>query len=532
MKTHTLKWIFDTLTIGLFLAVMILPLLVMITTPARKNSKVERRSLIHEVNFDHQALPQSVDTFDNYVKDQIGFRENIIYWNNFIKIKYLHYSPVKSVIIGSDGWLYYKDEIPDHRHETQFTDRELRLMCQTLEARQYWLSAQGITYLFLIAPNKSTIYPEYVPSAYTRINPDSALDQLTDYLQNNCPVPFIDLRAKLLEEKQRQQVYFAQDTHWNFVGAYVTYKAIIDYLAANDILEGAALSNEDTIIVPTKANNDLALLMGIPEAFAPEYTDLIQPAQPCDVEISPFRFPSNITGQTRTCEKNTINLVAFHDSFFGTVIPLLAEHFKTSDFIETPYSPSINKEMIQKNQPQIVIDELVERNLRVYFLNNIPTDFQETSRDIFGILPYSYGHYRFNSEPLGLAAPTIANAAATFAGYGLHIVAPNSETSPGTSDPQIIFSLPEIPADEMIVVRMWLSIPQPTNLEVLHAGTGSVFDTAHSVTANVATPGEYEFYLAFRSSVPVSLLRIDPGNVPGDYIVHEIEIRSSYMKPE
>ena len=54
-----------------------------------------------------------------------------------------------------------------------FTPEELEQYQKILEARRDWLAERGIPYLFVIPPNKDTIYPEFMPPAYTKVRPKS-----------------------------------------------------------------------------------------------------------------------------------------------------------------------------------------------------------------------------------------------------------------------------------------------------------------------------------------------------------------------
>ena len=82
------------------------------------------------------------------------------------KLHTLGMASVSTVIVGRENWLFIG-------HETERVD-ELRyfLGCnplgeaaleqwlQVLTERQRWLEQRGIGYLLVIAPNKSTVYPE------------------------------------------------------------------------------------------------------------------------------------------------------------------------------------------------------------------------------------------------------------------------------------------------------------------------------------------------------------------------------------
>ena len=61
--------------------------------------------------------------------------------------------------------------------------QELEKWQHVFENRRDWLAARGIPYLIVFAPNKSTIYPEHMPSAYNPVHTQSRLDQLMAHLK-------------------------------------------------------------------------------------------------------------------------------------------------------------------------------------------------------------------------------------------------------------------------------------------------------------------------------------------------------------
>ena len=86
----------------------------------------------------------------------------------------------------------------------------------------------------MIAPAKAHIYPENLPNKIlrmgSRLNKQARIDQLLDYMQRNSEVPVVDLRAVLKHQKIQEQrpLYYRTDFHWNQIGAFYAYQAIVD----------------------------------------------------------------------------------------------------------------------------------------------------------------------------------------------------------------------------------------------------------------------------------------------------------------
>jgi hypothetical protein len=159
-------------------------------------------------------------------------------WSNF---NYRLGNSIKpeEVIVGKDGWLFlgnnYAATIDQYTGRNIPTSEEIRTNLQSIKHLNQIAKQNNIPFLFLIAPDKQDIYPEYLPSG---IKPGLHLTRL-DYLQeemrtNN--INYIDLRsierqAKLSPlSKKYGALYFKGDSHWNYLGAYVAYQEIANFL--------------------------------------------------------------------------------------------------------------------------------------------------------------------------------------------------------------------------------------------------------------------------------------------------------------
>jgi hypothetical protein len=64
--------------------------------------------------------------------------------------------------------------------------------------------------------------------------------------------------------------------------------------------------------------------------------------------------------------------VMFHDSFVVAMLPFLSEHFRRIAYV---WDPDFHPDVVEREQPEIVLHELVERWLGLV----TPHDFQEES---------------------------------------------------------------------------------------------------------------------------------------------------------
>jgi hypothetical protein len=183
-----------------------------------------------KLNFSLASIEQFPEDLEDYYNDFYGFRNPLIRWHSLIKYFVFDLSPSKSTLIGKKKkWLFYGESraVDYYRGVAQLTPEQLEIWKQVLEQRRNWLASQGIAYYFVIAPNKDTIYPELMPQALNKIQQESCFDQLVSYLKATSDIQIIDLREALVNAKTENRVYFLTDTHWNELGAFISYQAIM-----------------------------------------------------------------------------------------------------------------------------------------------------------------------------------------------------------------------------------------------------------------------------------------------------------------
>jgi len=121
--------------------------------------------------FDFPHVGRFRADFDKYYKENFSGKNFFVTIYNYFHFFILKSSSLpKSVIIGKNGWLFlgnsYSDVIFEHIGLVQFTKNELDTIYKNIEDRNEWCKQQGIKYYICVAPNKHTIYEEFLPSYY------------------------------------------------------------------------------------------------------------------------------------------------------------------------------------------------------------------------------------------------------------------------------------------------------------------------------------------------------------------------------
>lgn len=171
------------------------------------------------------------ERFEAYFRDSFGFREQLIHWHSVLAIKHLRESPVRNVIIGAHGRLFYAGyndgvDIGDFAGRRPVAPAELDAYVAHNLARRDQYAALGARYLIVIVPNKQTIYPEDVPAKYGPPAP-GLLDAVVACFARRHDVELLDLRPALRAHRD-DGLYYDTDSHWNRNGAFWAARAIVE----------------------------------------------------------------------------------------------------------------------------------------------------------------------------------------------------------------------------------------------------------------------------------------------------------------
>jgi len=357
----------DTLTIILFLGLLWLPTVDCFLKLDHAPMQNENRLPAAWPKF--KGIGQSRDFItgvENYFNDHFGFRRRLIRWCNHWKEQLFHDASHRDAIVGREGWLYFSGDrmIEDWTRQAAWTERDLQNWRRLLELRRDWLHQRGIKYLFIVPPDKHTVYPEYLPDWMVKSSKPSKLQQLADYMKTHSNVEFIDLTQPLINAKKIRVDYLKTDTHWNGFGGFVAYQTLVQ-----------ALSRQVPGLQPLPAEafdwkpgshplGDIAKILGrdsVAETTELAYVPL-RPIPSLKEIYDPIRLPHQGVMETRPCytrnEQASGKAMVFHDSFAHSWLRFLGQHFKEVIYVWQYYWDCA---LIERERPNIVIDEMLER---------------------------------------------------------------------------------------------------------------------------------------------------------------------------
>lgn len=266
------------------------------------------------------------------------------------------------VMIGRDRWLFFtgNHELDDTLHTDPLSAQQLGEWKARIAERREWLAARGIKYLFVIAPDKRSIYPEMLPPLHPR--PGLTRRQQLDAAMAG-ETAFLDLTDAIRADKGQGQLYYKWDTHWNWRGSYDAYRLVAERLGLTP--EPANLGVPFT---PDRHLGDLGRLAGL-RLYEQDWA----PGKSCRRDVAApstklfdnhFTEPGNVYEvPPTTCASGSGRLLMFQDSFGGRWAPWLSTQFARAVYVWRQPSFAELKRMVELEHPTVVIEERLERFL-------------------------------------------------------------------------------------------------------------------------------------------------------------------------
>jgi alginate O-acetyltransferase complex protein AlgJ len=304
-----------------------------------------------------------VTGLEAYFNDHFGFRRQLIHWQ--LKLQMAFFSGGRSdVLMGKDGCLFFNESgmhsVENVMGAVPLSPAELEALQQVHESRRDWLAQRGARYVFVVAPDKQSIYPESLPSWLKPTGRPTRLDQFISHMRAHSDVSVPDLRPALRSARQSAPTYYKSDSHWNAFGGLIASEELAKTLQNETDSKPLALDSFEFTSEPMKPG-DLATMLGVqmtedeprlaPKTNLPVLAKIVANPE----FLNPTVYTTNASGKG-VC-------VVFGDSFNPALQPFLGYYFKTVGYFWAPGGFDTN--IIASMNPDVVISEIVERHFDV-----------------------------------------------------------------------------------------------------------------------------------------------------------------------
>jgi hypothetical protein len=343
----------------------------------------EKRSSKSRIHFDIRSPHDFVKDYQTWFNNHFFLRSFLIRTQNRLRFKIFNKSPVSKVILGRDNWLFQakqnlSPEHPGYFSSIQpFTFNELEQWRIALEQRCQWLKKRNIFYLFIPVPDKSVIYPEFLPDFIKQFYAHSRLKQLVTHLQRYSDIAVLNLMDLFRSRKKDSLLYYKTDSHWNDFGAYLAYCRIITCLSSTFPMHVniAPLGMSDFRIKrPMMRDGNLARMLAFQDKRLWERKVKLKPVIPGTWEKVPIPSELEVSGTLRPLiiERPLPafpGTVMFHDSSGMALRPFLSNHFSRILFLRD-WNFRFWVKVIEHEKPKILIDVIAEHFLYRRKLSN------------------------------------------------------------------------------------------------------------------------------------------------------------------
>ena len=301
---------------------------------------------------------------EEYYNDRIPFRSILL--KNCHKIqKNLFPFAAGYAVAGKNDFFFYQpnnweNTLEHFRGKRALRRYELNRQCKFMKKLYAFLQAQNIDFLFVTAPNKIHVYPEYLPERRAYEQSENSPDrQFVNAMRKKHPkIPVLDLLPELLAAKKfyGDSLYYRADTHWSPVGGYIGAASIIRHFTRSD-RNLPPMSGE--FAIKTGKNNE-------PDDMRNQAVSVKSPKNYIEMVPDVAVFTGDITGNARKDIQVSINpnapdkrkVLIFRDSFTINMQPYLSNHFREVHYI---WTHRVSQKVINDIKPDIVIVEYVAR---------------------------------------------------------------------------------------------------------------------------------------------------------------------------
>ena len=117
-----------------------------------------------------------------YFEYHFAFRSQFVTANSLLRKLLFNESGTDQVILGRDGFMFYSGTLDDYFGKDELSDFELNVIANNLKIIQDNLTKRGKRFCFVVAPNKNSLYPQFMPYNYIETNNLHNFSRLTSYL--------------------------------------------------------------------------------------------------------------------------------------------------------------------------------------------------------------------------------------------------------------------------------------------------------------------------------------------------------------
>lgn len=336
--------------ISLFLIISLFPLVLM---SAFGNQPVESSESEVAVpvfrNGEGRANFNILKDYGDYFSKKFAFRRQLVALNSLIYASLFNTSVQDGVYIGKKGYMFYKDSIDSFMSSRPMEDYAVEAAAYNLAVIQKFAEKRGRKFIFTIAPNKNSLYPQFMPNRFKAPHIKRDAERLESALKKR-KVNYCNLFH--IFGKHKSVYYHKTDSHWNNFGAAMAQHALLKVLDKK---------HRNFTSLPYSVRKDFT-----GDLYAMLYPDLKGKEKEIYFKHRfKFKYKDGVKDVTQPviytenpAGKEKAGVI--RDSFGNALLPFLAEEYSKVYFTKT--TPYDVQGAIEEGKNHVIF-QLVERNL-------------------------------------------------------------------------------------------------------------------------------------------------------------------------
>ncbi len=476
--------------------------------------------------FKLKSIKNFCPSYEMFIKDNFSLRSELIMaFSQIHKQVGVSIKPEKG-FFGKNGYIFVGNNLNSVIDQTTgrsiFTNAELNEWNRSFVQRKEYLEAQGAKMYVCVAPNKHSVYSEYLPN-YIKPDENNRLQQI---LSSNPDFNIFCSLDTLLKAKPfwGDLLYYKSGTHWSSIGAYIGYLEIINQISGDfPDVKAIKLDAENFNIINHSKGSDIPPLMYL-ESLDDFETQIIKchdwTENLIKTNYEGDTLPINSLDQMLVNEQSIVynplkkkSLLIIKDSFSTALSTFLNQTFGKVIYCHYNQQEGIElTQLVEKHKPDVVLFQFAERMLinKQYVHPNII--FKSINIDFNPIFKMDADYLYNNLIPQNHIIDLSLES------DGVHF------NSTG-NDPFLMLPALDLSKDKLVVINIEFTIPCNSITQIFYQTKDEKQYSEEKSIRIKANQGQNKIhYILPEKSINGKVLRFDPGTFSGDYVIHSIEI--------
>jgi len=265
------------------------------------------------------------------------------------------------IMEGRDGWYFLSNDtngvVDQLCGRLLLSDADLRAWQRRLECRTAWLARLATPYVFVVAPNPHSLYPEKLPEGIVPSAERPVTQLIGQLARAGSFAHLVYPLDEILAARERRPVAAPNETHWNSFAAFVAYGSLLDELG--DRVAARRLTEEQVVWVARRRIGDLGAKLDPPMEAEHLEGRILAPGARV-VSDNRVQNRGRLVEIECAAAPGTTCLV-MGDSFTYEMLPFLGESFRRTVYAQIP---TFDYDLAESVAPDVVVALMNERFLR------------------------------------------------------------------------------------------------------------------------------------------------------------------------